>query len=214
KIVVEKLEFSPDVKTAAGLAEQAVRVWDLATGKQKHSLPDPLHQVACFAFAPDGKSLAIGTDRGAGRPGELKWWDLGTGKERLIGKEQDRPIRAVAFSPDGKTLASASVNGTVRLRELASGKETTAFEVSPDTTRLTFSPDGKLLATLGGQKGARLWDVTTGKERLSPAEEAERDRREAIYRKQQNRQEQARAAQVKAHTHAKKQFDRVGQALL
>src|SRR5262245_22435172 len=212
----ERLVFTPDLSTAAGRAraDQAVRVWDLTTGKQKHSLPQPSKQVACITFTPDGKGLAIGTNHGEGRLGELKLWELATGKERVTWKEEDGPLRAIAFSPDGKTLASASAAGTIHLRDLASGEVTASFEVSADTPHLAFSPDGKLLAAFGGQRGARLWNVTTGKERLSPAEEAERDRRDALYRKQQERQEQARAARTKAHNEAKKRLDPGGQSLL
>jgi WD40 repeat protein len=212
---VERLVFTPNLSTAAGAAtDQGVRVWDLTTGKQKRSLPHPSGQVTCITLAPEGKVLAVGTDRGEGRPGELKLWNLTTGKERVTWKEEDGPLRAVAFSPDGKTLASASVTGTIRLRDVASGKETARFEVSADTPHLAFSPDGKLLANVGGQRGARLWDVTTGKERLSPAEEAERDRRDALYRKQQERQEQARAARTRVRNEAKKRLDPRGQSLL
>src|SRR5262249_20401848 len=50
--VAGKLAFAPDVKTIAGTAERTVLVWDLATGKQKCSLPDPSQQVACLTFSP------------------------------------------------------------------------------------------------------------------------------------------------------------------
>jgi WD40 repeat protein len=209
------LVFTPNLDTAVGVAtdDQAARVWDVSTGKLKRSVPYNVAQGAYIALAPDGKALAIGTVRSDGSPNELKLWNLVTGKERRTWKEEDGPLYAVAFSPDGKLLASASAH-TVRLRDVSTGKETATLEVPPDATQLAFSPNGKLLATFGRQQGARLWDVTNGKERLSPADEAERDRRETIYRKQQSRQQEARAAQASARNDAKKRLDPAGQSLL
>jgi WD40 repeat protein len=73
-------------------------------------------------------------------------------------------ITVLAFSPDGKTLASGAYDQTVRLWEIATGKE---LQVLKDPTgamaRIAFSPDGKLLATASSDFTIRLWEVATGK---------------------------------------------------
>ena len=85
-------------------------------------------------------------------------------------------VVSVAFSPDGKTLASASYDGTLRLWEMATGKERAALgEYTGCVGCVAFSPDGKTLASgiIGSPvpfpdlNNVKLWDVATGKVRTT-----------------------------------------------
>ena len=67
----------------------------------------------------------------------------------------------MAFSPDGKTRASGSVDKTIKLWDLATGKDR-AFLTGHHVHAVVFSPDGKTLASGGGDKTITLWDVATG----------------------------------------------------
>jgi WD40 repeat protein len=79
----------------------------------------------------------------------------------------------VAFSPDRKTLASGGQDNTVRLWEIATGKEIQCFTAvtGPGAEHawvqsIAFSPDGNFLAAGTGNASSELvmWERATGKQ--------------------------------------------------
>src|SRR5438105_587614 len=93
-------------------------------------------------------------------------------KPTYVLKGHTEVVYPVAFSPDGKTLASGSGDGTLKLWDVITGKETTTLEGHNEgwgVFSVVFSPDGKTLASAGGGPGSKikLWDVKTGKETAS-----------------------------------------------
>lgn len=69
-------------------------------------------------------------------------------------------ITAVEFSPDGKTLASGGHDRTVRLWEVASGKELHRFEGHRDAvTCVAFAPDGRTVISGSHDSTALVWNI-------------------------------------------------------
>jgi len=73
-------------------------------------------------------------------------------------------IYAVAFSKDGRLAFSLSEDQSLRVWEVASGREVKKYQVNSDHVKaLTVSPNGYWVVTGDDNKGLKLWDVATGK---------------------------------------------------
>jgi WD40 repeat protein len=84
-------------------------------------------------------------------------------KPELVVQTGHQSVRAVAFSPDGKLVATGG-GGTLKLWEVASGRELRTLSHATWAEAVAFSPDGKLVATAGWDKTAKLWEVASGRE--------------------------------------------------
>ena len=156
--------FSPDGKSlAAGSMGKTIKLWDIATGKELHTLKGHSRYVSSVAFAPDGKSLAS-----ASPDKTIKLWDTGTGKELLTLEGHSKGVSSVAFSADGKYLASGSLDKIIKLWSPAGGWELLALKGhSHYVLSVAFSPDGKSLASGSRDETIKIWDLEGGKERLT-----------------------------------------------
>jgi hypothetical protein len=75
-------------------------------------------------------------------------------------------ICCLAFSADGKRLASAGRDQTIRLWEVATGREVHAVETDQgEVAALALAGDAKTVAAVARDQMVRLWEVATGKER-------------------------------------------------
>ncbi len=84
-------------------------------------------------------------------------------RNHLSGHQES--VFSVSFSPDGKTFASASVDKTIKLWDLATGREIQTFSGHQSgVVSVSFSPDGKTLASGSSDKTIKLWNIATGKE--------------------------------------------------
>jgi len=73
-------------------------------------------------------------------------------------------VQSIAVAPDGRTLASASADKTVKLWDLASGRELHTLRHAQAVYSVAFSPDGRMLASGSFDKTVKLWDVASGRE--------------------------------------------------
>jgi RNA polymerase sigma factor (sigma-70 family) len=152
-----------------------VELWDARKGALKKTIEmDYGRMTPKFAFAPDGKILAVlyagekGRDKSMpGLNGGVRLFDPARGDVIRLTRGHKHMAISLAFAPDGKLLATGGSqhDNDVRLWDVASGREVRVLRTGVLVPALTFSPDGKLLATGQGDGRVVLWDVATGKER-------------------------------------------------
>jgi RNA polymerase sigma factor (sigma-70 family) len=163
---IQVLAFSADGKSLASWSRgRTIHVWDV--DKAKGRLLDvqlqldvmPLDHM-CAAVSPDGKRVFVGCD-----DGRVRVCETASGKQVRSIEAHAKPVSAVAVSHDGKTLATGSWgDDTVRLWEVATGKEVRRLALPGGAGALAFSADGKALAAGNVAGPIRLWDLASGKE--------------------------------------------------
>jgi WD40 repeat protein len=73
-------------------------------------------------------------------------------------------INDIEYSPDGTKIATCSEDFTIKIWEIATGKEmTTMFGHTKAVNDLAFAPDSKTLVSVGDDNKVIIWDVEAGK---------------------------------------------------
>ncbi|MEU7065632.1 helix-turn-helix domain-containing protein [Streptomyces sp. NPDC046161] len=154
---------------AAGGADGAVRLWDLADPGRPLAYGRPLTGAAGpvfgLAFTADGARLAAGSQDRSTRVWDVPAPNSDPGSPAVVGGAPAAPdgpasyVNAVAYSPDGQWLATGSADNQVRLYDARTRVLAGVFPHPGPVTSLSFHPGGRQLVTGAADGTVRLWQL-------------------------------------------------------
>ncbi len=157
------MSFSPDGRflACAGFGTGVI-VRDLQSDEAMRRLPVPLDSSWIVAYSPDGRTLAVTTDR----DGRIVLWDLAAGRvARTL--HAPGPVASLAFSSDGHSLASGGgqSNPSLILWDLDTGRRRLCLNVEGGPIMaIALSRDGGMLASSSThERIVRLWDLNSAR---------------------------------------------------
>lgn len=159
---VTALAFRPDAQELAVSGYHELLIYNLADGRLARRIKGMPQRIYGLAWSQDGAWLAVA----GGSPGE-------SGEVKLVKPDDGSQIRdlaalpdvafRVAFQPAGAKLAACGADRTIRLFDVASGKQERVIEDHADWVQaIAWSPDGKQLASASRDKTSKLFHADSG----------------------------------------------------
>lgn len=150
---VRSLAAHPPSRTIAMATDKRnVTLRDLT---RQHSTNWKLQTIAtCVAFSPDGRQVAVACDW------KILLYNVDSNHPRLTLSGHKGVVQNLTFTPDGGRLLSGSGDGTVRVWEVETGAEQSAWDWQVGRVNVVaVAPDG-LRGAVGGEKGkVVVWDL-------------------------------------------------------
>ncbi|MEW4530175.1 c-type cytochrome domain-containing protein [Maioricimonas sp. JC845] len=170
---VNGVAISPDAALLVTASDdKTLKVWDAASGAEVATLTTPA-EVKSVTFSADGKLLASGH-----ADNQIRVWNVPTaaaapavGNDETKPNEEAKPVEpvraitghggpvlALAANPAAANeIVSGSQDGTVRIWNLADGKQIFSQGLGGPVESVAISPDGSLIAGGGPNKLVRVW---------------------------------------------------------
>ena len=160
--VTTALAFSPDGSTLAVSAYREVLLIPADGTSPRTRLPGLSERIQSLAFSRDGSVLMAG----GGTPaqfGEVQFWDMKTAKLARTVTLTGDTVFGASLSPDGGSCAVGGADNTVRILDVASGKELHKIGNHENWVLATvFGRDGKRVVSVGRDRAAKLTDTSSG----------------------------------------------------
>ena len=151
-----RVVYSPDGRLLAACDNNAVKLYDAASGTLVRELSGDQSEVLAVAISRDGRRIASGS-----LDGKVRIWDTASGSMLHLLEAHTDWIESLDFSPDGKWLASGSNDYTLKVWDVLTGDLLRNYAGSTAVIdSISFSPDGTRLAFTDGY--IHVWRLDQG----------------------------------------------------
>jgi len=161
-VAVTALAFNSDGDELAVGGYHEITIWNPSEGKLLRRIKNVAQRTLSIEYSLDGAVLAAA----GGSPGQLGEVALFNPRNgallRVLGTLPDMAL-ALRFSPDGSRIAVGSADNSIRIYELATGREQLVIQQHADwVMSIAWSVDGAHLASASRDRTARVYDATNG----------------------------------------------------
>ena len=154
--------FAPNGRHLACGADQALWIWDIASGKTVATMKD-LDYVEDCRWSPDGSRIATLRMN----DNKITLWNptrkrpavalaVGTGAEFY---HVPTHVSSVSFSPDGRRFVTGDSDGFLRIWDAKRGKHLEKLQTGSGVNDCSWSPDGGLIAFATTDGGVNAWNI-------------------------------------------------------
>ncbi|MCB2051422.1 MAG: SH3 domain-containing protein, partial [Novosphingobium sp.] len=156
---IEAINFTPDGRDVLTTALDAIRLWDAVSGAEIRNYGSGTNAKSS-ALRPDGWQFVTGDSDNT-----IKVWSINSGQPlRVLDHGLKGDTSALAFGPGGDVLATAVEANSIKLWNLALGKQ--KLDIATDYKApqvLAFSPDGGRILAGFSDGSVAQWETSTGK---------------------------------------------------
>ncbi|MEU7532465.1 WD40 repeat domain-containing protein [Saccharothrix sp. NPDC042600] len=155
--------FSADPNTIAlGTDTGAATLWDRRTHLVRATL-EGTNTGPSLAFSPDGGTIATASTCACDSPFDnpVRLWNTADGQLKATLPGHTNGVQDMSFSRDGRLLVTGAVDRTIRVWDVATGRNTATLDAG---YAAVFSPDGSTIAAGSSYtEKISLWETATGK---------------------------------------------------